>query len=219
MAKDSVKAHFDKIAPKYDSYTKKRDLHYSTLKNLLKSLIPEGKSVFDFGCGTGDILASLNPKTGYGMDISSHMIKIANKKYSYKKNVKFSNKWPRGFFDYIVMCDVIEHLENPGGVFKKISKLMNKKTVFICTMMNPLWEPLEVIYTFLGLKMPEGKHKRIVYAEIKKILLESGLSVQKHDYKLLMPVRIPFITNFLNTYVEKYLKKFAFIEYFTATKE
>lgn len=218
MKKSEVEKHFDKIAKDYDKFTKKRDLHYSTLKLLLKSLIPKDKKVFEFGCGTGDILASLNTKSGYGMDISSKMIKIAQEKYRTKRNLFFSKKWPNENFDFVFMSDVIEHLENPQEVFNKIVKRMNKRSIFICTMMNPIWEPAEAVYSWLGLKMPEGKHKRIKFEKIAQMLNKSGLMVLKHDYRLLMPIKIPLITHFMNNYLERYLKRFAFIEYFTATK-
>lgn len=216
--KTIVEKHFDEIAGDYDFYTKKRELHYSTLKILLKSLIPSGKHVFEVGCGTGDILKALNPSRGYGMDISSSMIKIANEKYSKNIALYFSTRWPTKKFDYIFMSDVIEHLEKPEETFKQISKLMGGETKFINTMMNPIWEPVETVYNLLGWKMPEGPHKRLGYKNIKILINGAGMKIVRHDYKLLMPIKIPLVTNFMNNYLEKYLKRFAFIEYFVAVK-
>jgi ubiquinone/menaquinone biosynthesis C-methylase UbiE len=224
MAKTVVEKHFDEVAIKYDFYTKKRELHYSTLKLLLKSFIPVGKRVFEIGCGTGDLLASLNPKRGYGFDISSRMIRLAKVKHGSSENLEFSTQWPNiftpkgGRYDYIFMSDVIEHLEDPSGTFKKIPELMNSKTLFINTMMNPVWEPVEQVYSWMGLKMPEGPHRRIKYKELRNVYKKAGLKIVKHDYTLLMPIKIPIVTNFMNKYLEKYLKRFSFIEYFIAVK-
>lgn len=218
MAKTAVEKHFDEVAAKYDFYTEKRELHYSTLKKLLKSIIPRGKTVFEIGCGTGDLIASLNPKSGYGFDISSEMIRLAKTKYRGGRNLEFSTEWPKGKFDYIFMSDVIEHLESPNETFKKISGLMDSKTVFINTMMNPIWEPIEAVYNFFGWKMPEGPHNRIKYRELRIMIENVGMRIIKHDYMLLMPIKIPILTNFMNRYLEKYLRRFAFIEYFVAIK-
>lgn len=217
--KTSVEKHFDEIASKYDFYTKKRSLHYSTLKKLLGSLIPHGKKVFEVGCGTGDLLSAVGPKTGYGMDISGGMINIAKKKYASDKNLEFSTEWPKEKFDFIFMSDVVEHLENPKETFRKISKLMSPGTEFINTMMNPVWIPVETIYNLFGWKMPEGPHNRIRYKVIEKMIKECGLKIIEHDYKLLMPIKIPLITEFSNKYLERYLKPLAFIEYFVAVKK
>jgi ubiquinone/menaquinone biosynthesis C-methylase UbiE len=218
-SKTPVEKHFDEVASKYDYYTKKRGLHYTTLKKLLSTLIPGGKRVFEVGCGTGDLLASLDPKVGYGMDISGEMIKIAASKHKALENLNFSTGWPKGKYDYIYMCDVIEHLENPEETFGKISELMDANTLFINTMMNPIWIPVEEVYNFFGWKMPEGPHNRIKYSELKVMIQESGMKIIGHDYTLLMPIRIPFVTSFVNRYMEKFFKKLAFIEYLVAVKK
>lgn len=216
--KSPVEKHFDEIAVNYDIYTKKRNLHYLTLKKFLGDLIPSGKKVLEIGCGTGDLLASLKPGYGYGMDISTRMIAISKIKYQKSNNLHFSANWPNEKFDFIFMSDVVEHLEDPGKTFQKISKLMGPKTVFINTMMNPVWIPVETVYNWLGWKMPEGPHNRIKYKDLKFMIRDSGMKIKEHDYKLLIPIKIPFITNFANKYLEKLLRKYAFIEYFIATK-
>lgn len=219
MKKSSVEKHFDKIAPKYDSYTKKRELHYKALKKLLRHLIPENKTILEVGCGTGDLLAALNPKVGIGYDVSSEMIRIARSKYKNRQNLSFSTSWPTGKFDYIFMSDVVEHLEDPKKVFMNISKLMNENSKFINTMMNPLWEPVEQVYTWLGMKMPEGPHKRYVFTSLRTVVSASGMKITEHDFTLLMPINIPLITNILNKHLEKHLRRLAFIEFFVARKK
>lgn len=210
-----VKSHFDKISSTYDSGKKRYDYYYSNIKKLLSSIIPNKSKVLEVGCGTGDLLASLKPAKGYGMDISSKMIGIATQKH---KNLKFSVNFPKDKYEYIFMTDVIEHMEDPLLEFRSISSLMGRNSKFIITMANPLWEPLLMFWERIGLKMKEGPHQRIVFAEIKRFLQMCNLKVIIHDYKLLIPVKIPLLTYLVNRYLEKYLKKYAFIEYIVAQK-
>lgn len=216
--KTKVEKHFDRVAADYDSFKENNKFYYDSLKELLKSLIPPKKTVFEIGCGTGDLLDYLKPEKGYGMDISGEMIALARKKYQARRNLQFSTFWPKGGIDYIFMSDVVEHLEDPVGTFKRVSKLMGPKTRFINTMANPFWEPALMLWEALGWKMPEGPHKRFKYKELRIMVEECGMKVEKHDYRLLVPVKIPFITGFMNKYLEKFLKPFAFIEYFSAVK-
>jgi hypothetical protein len=81
-------------------------------------------------------------------------------------------------------------------------------------MANPVWEPVLMIAEKLGLKMPEGPHYRIKYQKLKIKVEAVGMRITKHGYELLMPVEIPLLTTFANKYLEKFLKKLAFIEYF-----
>lgn len=212
----SVKKHFDNIAKDYDYYKKKNWFYYKNLKELLSDLIPSGEYVLEIGCGTGDLLAFLKPKSGLGMDISPNMIKLAKQKHpglSFSTKIPLDNDW-----NYIFMCDVIEHLENPKKTFKEIAKIMSLKTVFVCTMANPIWEPILMTAEELKLKMPEGKHYRHTSEEARLLLESAGLKVIKHDYKLLLPKYIPFVSDLFNKYLEPIFKKISFIEYFVVTK-
>lgn len=214
MNKNIVEKHFDEVATNYDSGKQKYSFYYGSLKKLLIRIIGKGKTVFEFGCGTGDLLASLSPKEGYGMDISSEMIKLAKEKHSDNKNITFSTSMPKEKFDYIFMSDVIEHLEKPKETFKMLKQNMGKETKLIVTMANPIWEPLLMVWEVLGWKMKEGKHKRIVFKDIKNMIEELNMKVSVHDYELLMPIYIPFVTIFVNKYLGRILGKLSFIEYF-----
>ncbi len=211
-----VKRHFNLLAGKYDFYKKKNSFYYDNLKILLVSLINPNNRVLEIGCGTGDLLAHLEPKKGYGMDISPNMIKLAKQKHP---KLQFFTKIPRGkTWDYVFMCDVIEHLENPQKIFLEIRKTMNRKTVFICTMANPIWEPILMLAEKLKLKMPEGVHYRHTSKEALKLFESAGLKVIKHDFQLLFPKYILLLTWLINTYLEPIFKRYAFIEYFVLTK-
>jgi SAM-dependent methyltransferase len=209
--------HFNKIAKDYDYYKRKNKFYYSNLKTLLRDLIPKNLTVFEFGCGTGDLIAFLNPTSGVGYDPSMEMIKIARQKHT-KQNIKFTTNLPANKFDCIFLSDVIEHLDNPIKEFENIKNILNKNGKLIITMANPIWEPILMLGEKMGLKMPEGPHRRIRYKDIKLIVNSLGLKIIKHDYKLLMPIQIPLLTNLVNNYLEKYLKKLCFIEYFVIKK-
>lgn len=217
-----VKTHFDHIAHKYDAYKIKNKYYYTFLKSFLCSIIPADKKVLEIGCGTGDLLVHLKPKYGVGIDISSEMIKIAKVKHPLKKlhfqATPIENFKTREKFDYIYMSDVIEHLTDTKSSFKSIGKLVNKDTIFINTMVNPIWEAILMHAEKLGLKMPEGPHNRITYPEIMKLYEDNSMKVVKHSFNLLMPIYIPFVSNLINTYFEPHLKKLCFMEYFIAKK-
>src|SRR3989344_4041488 len=112
--------HFNIIAKDYDYWKNKNWYYYRNLKTLYGSFIPANSRIWEIGCGTGDILASLEPSTGLGTDISEEMINMAKQKYSGKINLKFKatditeaiKTTETENYDYIIMVDVLEHIKN-----------------------------------------------------------------------------------------------------------
>src|SRR3989304_3469301 len=165
MKQEEVTGHFDKIAPQYDDYKRKNAFYYSSIKRALKKIIPEGKRILDFGCGTGEILASLKPSMGVGYDISSKMIELARKKHAKNRFSRFTTSFNQisENFDYILMVDVIEHLVNPQNKLKEVLKL----------------------------KMPEGPHNRLSSKVVIEIASRAGLTLknsQKAKIFQLLPI-------------------------------
>lgn len=217
----SVQHHFDQLASVYDERKNYYSFYYDSLKKLLATLIPPDQTILEIGCGTGELLASLKPQKGYGIDISFQMIELSRQKYRRQKNLHFYSSYkkiPHVNFDYIFMSDVIEHLSDPLKTFNWISRRMSQETRFVCTMANPIWEPILLLAERLNLKMPEGDHYRWKLSQLENFLSETKISIIKHDYCLLLPIKIPLLTQYANQQLEPYLKRLAFIEYLVGKK-
>ena len=74
---NEIGAHYDHQADHRDSYIARNDYYYRLLFNHYRTLIPQGKNVLEIGCGTGSLLAALQPKHGTGIDLSAKMIEKA----------------------------------------------------------------------------------------------------------------------------------------------
>lgn len=222
---NEISQHFNNIANVYDSWKKKNWYYYQNLKKLVKEFIPEGKNVLEIGTGTGDILASLKPENGIGIDISEEMVKIAKKKYKNYPNLQFYNKNLRelekiAFPDYILLVDVVEHLESIEKMTEDIKIIANNKTKIFISMANPLWEPILLLLEKLKLKMPEGKHYRVSTNKLLKIFYNNGFKLENHGFALLFPTYIPILSDIINYWFEKIhlVKKLGMIEYLILCK-
>lgn len=86
-------------------------LHFEIAANIIKK-----RSVLDFGCGEGRFSQFVKNYTG--TDWSSEAIKKAKERFPDKKFVSEID----GKFDFIVMFEVFEHLENPKETIEGLRK-------------------------------------------------------------------------------------------------
>jgi ubiquinone/menaquinone biosynthesis C-methylase UbiE len=204
LGKDAVQEHFDEIAKNYDYWKKKNWYYYSTIKSFIRRVVPERSRVLEIGCGTGEILASLNPSYGVGIDISAQMVKLATQKFpqhsfihSPIEDLKLEEK-----FDYIVMVDVVDHVYDVMDVFKSVYRFCKPTTRVILTTINPWWDPILMLMEKIGAKMPEGPHNFIEKGNLTKILDLMDFSLSYSGYLLLFPKHIPvlsFLANAIGT--------------------
>jgi 2-polyprenyl-3-methyl-5-hydroxy-6-metoxy-1,4-benzoquinol methylase len=217
------KKHFDKIASEYDLWKQRNFYYHECLKKLLKTLVPAGSSIADIGCATGDILASLEPSRGLGIDISPAMIKIAESKYG-DDNIQFKaldiGAINDGIdYDYVILIDVIEHIENLTVSLTHLSELVDTKAKIIISAANPLWEPALLLAEKLKLKMPEGPHIRLRVVQNEEIFKRSGFGIVERGYRLLVPKKIPG-ADWINSrfYKNKILARLGFVVYWVLQK-
>ena len=126
----SSKEHFNKVADEYDHWKQKNWYYYYNLKNLFQSLITLGSRVLEIGCGTGQVLGSLDIAYGHGIDISEEMIQIAKQKYQNRTNLTFesANILESSIlfdYDFVLIPDTIGHIENLEEFMGHIVKRLN----------------------------------------------------------------------------------------------
>jgi ubiquinone/menaquinone biosynthesis C-methylase UbiE len=202
--KENVEEHFDEVAKKYDYWKNKNWYYYETIKSFIGRIIPEGASVLEVGCGTGEILASVKPSRGVGIDISSEMTKIAARKFPQYdfihapiEELKINEK-----FDYVIMVDVVDHVYDVMDVFENLFKFCKPTTQIILTTINPWWDPILMLMEKIGAKMPEGPHNFIEKRNLSKMVELLDFSISYSGYMLLFPKYIPvlsFLANSLGT--------------------
>jgi ubiquinone/menaquinone biosynthesis C-methylase UbiE len=203
--KEGILKRFEELASKRDSWKQKNRYYYDDRERYLRFLIPEGASVLELGCGTGDNLNALKPARGVGVDFSEEMLRIARDKY------------PAGFefvrddienlegideqFDYLLLDDVIGHLEDIEETLKGLRRFCRTDTRLIITYYNFLWEPVLKIGERIGQKMPQQHQNWLATEDVSNLLSLAGFQVVKTESRLLLPKRVPFLSTFVNRYL------------------
>lgn len=125
---NEIRDYFDTLANSWDAMEKKKD---EEILPLLKKIgIQKGDYILDLGCGTGRItglLHSLSDAPVFGLDISSNMISLAEKKYEGKEYAHFEvgDFLTQSFqkpFDVIVIYNAYPHFLNVEELSSSLAK-------------------------------------------------------------------------------------------------
>lgn len=198
--RQDVRAHFDEIAREYDGWKEKNWYYYQNIKNLIRGVVPPGSRVLEIGCGTGELLASVKPSFGVGVDISPEMVALARDKFP---GLTFHAGPIEEFkseetFDYVVMVDVVDHVYDIMDVFQALYPLCHPRTKVVLTTINPWWDPILDLCEKLKLKMPEGPHNFVEKRSIQKMLELVNFKVNYSGYMMLLPKYIPGLSYLAN---------------------
>ncbi len=203
MDKQKLAAKFDDLAPVRDEWKRRNRYYYSELEKIAARLVPPHKSVLEIGCGTGDLLNSVKPKRGLGIDLSRRMVDLAGVKYPH---LEFRQGDAEALdideqFDYIIISDLIGFLTDIWQAFTELHKVCRPDTAIIITQYNYLWEPVLKLGEKLGLKMPQDHQNWLAFPDLKNLLMLAGFQVYREEFHLLIPKRIPLLSALANEYL------------------
>lgn len=215
---EMVSEFYDGLAEERDKWKKKNRYYHKKIEQLYAFLIPKNQHLLELGCGTGDLLASLYPKIGVGIDISKKMLLQARKKYPtlHFLNLQAEQITINDTFDYIIYSDLIGDLSDIQKSFGEVHKVSTDHTRIIISYYNLLWEPLLLLAEKLGLKMPQPSQNWLSDEDIENLLSLSNMDIIKKGTMLLIPIYIPFFSEFINRYIATLpiVKNLCLIRYF-----
>lgn len=219
-SKEQKIAYYDGIAQERSMWRTRSSYYYEKMESLLKAVVPPGKKVVEVGCGTGELLAAVKPSTGVGLDFSANMVALAGSKFP---TLRFAcedaeNISTQETFDYVVMSDLVGELTDVWQAFRELHKLTDDRTRVVITYYNYLWEPVVRLAEKLGLRMPQDYQNWLSLDDIEQVLHLNGYEVIKKGGQVLLPVRIPLISDLVNSCAAliPFLKRFCLIQYMVA---
>lgn len=202
--KQTIVKRFDTLAKKRGQWIERNRYYYDDQARYCRFLIPEGLSVLELGCGTGDLLNALKPGRGVGVDFSFGMIHAAKKKYPHidfrREDIEELEPWGETF-DAIILSDVVGHLEDIEETFRRLRPFCRPDTRVIVSYYNFLWEPVLKLGELVGLKMPQHHQNWLSSEDISNLLELSRFQVVKTESRLLIPKKIPLLSAFINRYL------------------
>src|SRR5689334_11024043 len=117
--------------------------YHLLLKKYYEFLVPAGMRVLELGCGIGDLLATVRPSSGLGVDFSPATIALARKRHP---ELEFQlgdvyERLPDSKFDYIIVSDLLNDLPDVQAVLDGLHRHAFQHTRLVINSFNNLWRP------------------------------------------------------------------------------
>jgi ubiquinone/menaquinone biosynthesis C-methylase UbiE len=196
---------WDQIARKRDTWRGQGGCYHSRLAEIFLFLIPPDSKVIEFGCGEGDLLASLQPSMGVGIDFSSEMIGRARKKHSGINFVQADvHALPvKARFDFIILSDLVNDLWDVQTVLENTLQLAGPSTRIIINTYSRVWEmPLSATQK-LGLSTPQQQQNWLTTEDISGLFYLADWELMRHWQEILFPLPVPLLSRCMNTVLVK----------------
>jgi SAM-dependent methyltransferase len=173
------------------------------LQDIYRLNIPEGARVLELGCGDGNLLASLKPSHGVGIDFSGKMIELARSRYPdlifHQQDVHYLDLDDE--FDFIILSDLINDVEDVQAVFETVKGLANTKTRIIINFYSHLWSlPLSLAQK-ARLATSTLLQNWLSVPDVRGLMELAGLEPIRESKEVLWPVRTPVIDRLCNRYL------------------
>lgn len=200
--------HQSSIAKRRTFWIDHNRYYYEILARLLRFLVEPGKRVLSVRCGTGDLLASVRPAFGVGIDISFEMIEVARQRhpgFTYAQAFPDTEDFTECFgtaeekYDYVIFAGIDDTVDVQKAL-QNIRTVCDRHTRLIVISYNHLWEPLVTLAEWLGMKVPTIEQNWLSHKDISSLLALSGYDMLGQRRAVLCPKYIPLLSAFLNAF-------------------
>ncbi|MBV6391470.1 MAG: Undecaprenyl-phosphate 4-deoxy-4-formamido-L-arabinose transferase [Anaerolineales bacterium] len=189
---------WDKNAVKRDSWKGMGGWYHKRLTEYYKFLVNPNQRVLEIGCGLGDLLASLEPSRGVGVDFSAEAIARAKKRHPHLEFHQLDAHDLSSLadeFDVIVFSDAINDLWDVQRALEQVRKLCAPHTRLILNFYSHLWQfPLAVAQR-LNLATPMLDQNWLTVPDVDNLLRLAGFETIRNSNEVLLPLPLGGFAN------------------------
>jgi len=203
----AIAMFFDQVAPERGRWLAKNAYYYERDLAYMRFLIPSGLDVLEIGCGTGQLIAGLEPARGVGIDMSAQMIDEARKLYPAIEFIQGDVESPgildsiSGEFDVVVLSDTIGYLDDIQGFFRALASRLRPDSRVVIAYYSRLWEPILQLGAKLGFRMPSPELNWLSTRDIMSLMSLGDLEPIRWEGRQLIPRRLFGLGTIINRYI------------------
>jgi len=180
--------------------------YHRRLAEVYRQLVPPGSAVLELGCGTGDLLAALEPSVGVGVDFSSGMLRRARERHPALRFVEQdAHELDLGgeLFDVVILSDAVNDLWDVQAVLERVRLACKPSTRVLLNCHSRLWELPLAVAARLGLARPVLRQNWLTTSDLENLLRLAGFETLRTFQDVLWPIATPGLARFANTVLAK----------------
>ena len=180
--------------------------YHRALQNIYGHFVTDNASILEVGCGGGDLLASLKPAQGLGIDFCQSIIDQAQRSHPTLEflcaDAHELNLHGRTF-DFIILSELVNDLWDVQTVLNKVKACCHPQTRIIFNFYSHLWNiPLQSARK-LGLATQVLPQNWLTVHDMNNLLEIAGFQMLRSSTEILLPFEAPLLTKFCNRYLAK----------------
>lgn len=199
-------AQWDKVARMRDTWRGWGGAYHKRLKEIYRFLVSPGQRVLEIGSGYGELLASVRPARGLGVDFSPEMTSraVARHLSSVPRPLEFVHadahdlSFLKETFDVIILSDLVNDAWDVQRVFEQIRPLCTPRTRVIVNVYSNLWQGVLSLAQRARLAVPILEQNWLTADDLRGILTLAGFETIRDWREILLPLPIPLLAAFCN---------------------
>lgn len=181
-------------------------------------LIPEGASVLEIGCGSGELLEQIHAGAKAGLDLSARRIEAAQKRLPEAELQVLAGEeiGPGPTYDVIIISDTLNLAADVQRLLTRLQPVAGPETRLIVNFQNSLWRPLLSLARGLGLKGREPTNSWLASSDVLNLLALAGWQMVRRENRILLPLRLGGLETIPNRWCAPLLQWFCLTAFMVA---
>ncbi len=196
-------AFWDQVAEHKSIHGSASISYHRRLQEVYQFHVASGQRVIEIGCSEGDLLASVHPSYGLGIDFSANMIQRARQRHPEldflcADGLSFTAEKP---FDVIILSDLVNDVWDVQTLLEHIRSYSHTGSRLIINYYSRLWTPVLKLAGVFGLAQQLLEQSWLVKQDIQNLLGLAGFEVIFTSNEVLLPLPFPLIEDFCNQFM------------------
>ena len=197
-------AHWDSVARLRDGWTGWGGSYHKRLAEVYRFLVSPGQRVLEIGCGLGNLISSLQPSHGVGVDFSAEMVVRATARHPEIKfihadshDLSFLNET----FEVIILSDLVNDAWDVQRVLEQLRPLCTPRTRIIINFYSRTWQVTLSLAQQVRLATKMLDQNWLTQEDVRGMLNLAGFESIRGWQEVLFPLPIPLLQPFCDRFL------------------